>query len=379
MANEPIHHVNFTSRARESNTMQIAAIGVGGAGCRVVNALWRDNERRDSSYLADARAFDTDTDVLNQLGTVPSGGRVSFGGFEAGGNGTDGDRTAGTAAVDEDKTALKRSVDDMMTSAVEAVLLVAGLGGGTGSGATPHLVRVITETYDLPVYTVSILPAHTEGNHTETNAQAGLRSLREVTTCQLVFDNDAWIGSGESVTESRQKLNTTLVQRIAAVFSAGEATRPDTVAESVVDASEIINTLAGGDLATIGYMSQQVRDQTTGIEKWIGNLLGTNEEIDTVESIKAVETTIRRATMGKLTLECDVESVSRGLLIVGGPPKWLNRQAIADGREWLSQETDAVQIRSGDVPQSEGTHIAVTVLLTGVDSDRISTLRSPHH
>lgn len=359
--------------------MQIAAIGVGGAGCRVVDALWRDNELREPSYLADALAFDTDTDVLNQLQAVPDEARVSFGSIETGGSGTGGDRTAGTAAIDEDTTALKLSVDEVTTSSIDAVVLVAGLGGGTGSGATPYLIKLIRETCDYPIYTVSILPAETEGDRTAQNARAGIQSLREVTTSQLVFDNDSWIGSGDSVAESRQKLNATLVKRIAAVFVAGEATSTDTVAESVVDASEIINTLAGDDFATIGYSSQQVREPKAGIEKWVGSLLGNEEEIDTVESIKAVETTIRRAVMGKLTLECDIGSVSRGLLVVAGPPRWLNRRAIADGRGWLSQETNAVRIRSGDAPESDGTDITATVLLAGIESDRISALSSPRH
>jgi Cell division GTPase len=357
--------------------MKVTAIGVGGAGCRVVDAMWRDDQSRESSYLAAAQVLDTDTESLDRLESVPKTMRVPFGSIETEGTGTDGDRAAGTAAITGDMTALRRRIDDAITSAVEAVVVVASLGGGTGSGATPHLIRRLVDGYDLPVYAVSILPAESEDSATETNATDGLHSLRDVATGQLLFDNGAWKPSGQSVAESRDRLNATFVEQLGALFAAGEPTSPDAVPESVVDASEIINTLAGGQFSTIGYRSQQVREPESGLKSWVESLLSDGdgrEEVDSVESIKAVDTTVRRAVLGKLTLECDLESVSRGLLIIAGPPNWLNRQAIADSRGWLSRETDVIQLRGGDVPQPDATHISVTVLLSGVDSARISEL-----
>ena len=363
----------------DSNTeiMKITAIGVGGAGCRVVDALWRDDQSRDSSYLTATRVLDTDTGSLDRLESVPKSMRVPFGGVETKGTGTDGDRVTGTAAVNEDTTALRRTIDDAITSAVEVVVVVASLGGGTGSGATPHLIRRLADAYDLPVYAVSILPAESENAAIETNAIDGLRSLREVATGQLLFDNEAWKPSGQSMAESRDRLNATVAERLGALFAAGEPNSPDTVPESVVDASEIINTLAGGQFSTIGHGSQQVREVESGLRSWVESLFDSSagrEDVDTVESIKAVDTTVRRAALGKLTLECDLETVSRGLLIIAGPPNWLNRQAIADSRGWLSHETNAIQLRGGDVPRPDATHVSVTVLFSGVASDRISEL-----
>lgn len=357
--------------------MKVTAIGVGGAGCRVVDALWRDDDSRKSSYLTTARVLDTDTESLDQLESVPESVRIPFGSIETGGTGTDGDRAAGTAAVNGEMTELRRTIDDAITSAVEAVVVVASLGGGTGSGATPHLIKRLTDLYELPVYAVPILPAKSEDAVIERNANDGLRSLRDVATGQLLFDNEAWKPSGHSAVESGDRLNAALAERLGALFAAGEPNSPDTVPESVVDASEIINTLAGGQFSTIGYGSQQVREPESGLRSWVESLLGNgnnHEDVDSIESIKAVDTTVRQAALGKLTLECDLASVSRGLLIIAGPPNWLNRQAIADSRGWLSRETEAVQLRGGDVPQPDATHISVTALFSGVDSARISEL-----
>ncbi|MFO7833717.1 MAG: cell division protein, partial [Halohasta sp.] len=80
---------------------------------------------------------------------------------------------------------------------------------------------------------------------------------------------------------------------------------------------------------------------------------------------------------GKLTVDVDRGSVSRGLLVTGGPPEWLNRRAIADARSWLAQETGSVEIRGGDLPTPEVDEIVAIVLLAGVgDCQRVVELRA---
>jgi len=46
------------------------------------------------------------------------------------------------------------------------------------------------------------------------------------------------------------------VTRLGAIFVAGETTVSESVGQSVLDASEIINTLSDTDFATLGYASQ---------------------------------------------------------------------------------------------------------------------------
>ena len=47
--------------------MRVAAVGIGGAGGRIIDQLWRDNEQRETTYLGAACAVDTDTHALEEL------------------------------------------------------------------------------------------------------------------------------------------------------------------------------------------------------------------------------------------------------------------------------------------------------------------------
>ena len=351
--------------------MRIAAIGVGGAGGRIVDSMWWDDERRHTSYLGGTCVVDTDRDALESLRAVPEDRRHAFGLFETDGEGTAGDRTTGIAAIEDDLLAVRRTIDPLVTSDIDAIVLVGGLAGGTGGGAIAHVADALAEVYEQPLYAVSVLPAG-EDEHAATNTIRSLRTLASAVDGQLLFDNEAWLGRGETVADDGEKLNETLATRLGALFGAGEAPDSTTVGQSVVDASEIINTLSGSEFATLGYGTQTVEmpdDDTDGT--LLGRLRSRFSEteaaeVDEIRAHKAIETTLRRAVRGKLTAECRRDSADRALSVFAGPPAWLIRDAITDGRRWLEDELQSPEIRSGDVPTPDREEISVLVLLSGV-------------
>jgi len=217
------------------------------------------------------------------------------------------------------------------------------------------------------------------GKQVDRAANAGLAidTVTETTDSLLLFDNALWTKTAETDAEPavRTRLNETLVTRVTALFEAGEIDRSRRVAESVVDASEVINTLSSGGIVSLGHASQEVERPT---ESRFGlGLFMQDKELDETTAIKAIETTVRRAVNGKLTVDINRGSVQRGLLVTGGPPEWLNRQAIADARSWLAQETGSVEIRGGDIPTPDTDTIVALVVLAGVgDCQRVSELRA---
>jgi cell division GTPase FtsZ len=92
--------------------------------------------------------------------------------------------------------------------------------------------------------------------------------------------------------------------------------------------------------------------------------------------VSAIETTIRKATRGKSTVEVPEGRADRTLLVVGGPPPWLNRQAIAYGRGWLAEETGSDAILSGDAPDPDAEAVFAVVFRSGIDAPtRIREIR----
>ncbi|ATW87835.1 cell division GTPase FtsZ [Halohasta litchfieldiae] len=369
--------------------MQLIVCGLGGAGSRLAEGLVAANSRGQRSAVVDSVALDTDEGSLGELEEISDDHRHLYGVLESSGRGLDGHRKRGQEVAEEELTELFRAVDDLQTSRGDAFLLCAGLAGATGATLLPHLAAKLRSVYEIPIYGLGVLPdvdatadedgSDETGKQVDRAANAGLAidTVTETTDSLLLFDNALWTKTAETDAEPavRTRLNETLVTRVTALFEAGEIDRSGRVAESVVDASEVINTLSSGGIVSLGHASQEV-DRPTESRFGLG-LFMQDKELDETTAIKAIETTVRRAVNGKLTVDINRGSVQRGLLVTGGPPEWLNRQAIADARSWLAQETGSVEIRGGDIPTPDTDTIVALVVLAGVgDCQRVSELRA---
>ena len=365
------------------------------------------DEHLNGGETADAAATAVNDTAADTVGDT--GGAVDD-------TGGDMDRQQGAAAVESAHTALSQALTDAISTQADGVLCCVGLAGATGATAVPPLVSELQRVHDLPVYCLGLLPAETveadgvasdrggagrtdrrstgsaafdpSGAERNRSAPAGPptwavntgRALEELTVATdsvILFDNALWMQSDESIRDDdvRRRLNDAVATRVASVFRAGEVGTDDRMAQQVVDAADLMNTLDAGGVATIGYASQTVE---TGDRSRFGlGLFTTEQSVEDTAAIKAVETTVRRAARGKLTVDIERDSVSRGLLVIGGPPEWLNRQAVSHARRWLTDETATVQLRSGDRPVPDGNAVTAVVLLTGVEEcDRVDAMRS---
>ncbi|ESS11728.1 MAG: cell division GTPase [uncultured archaeon A07HR60] len=245
-------------------------------------------------------------------------------------------------------------------------LFIAGLGGGTGSGGAPVVAKYLQRIYTEPVYGLGILPGSDEGGIYTLNAARSFKTFVDEVDNLLVFDNDSWRQSGESVAEGYTSLNRELVSQFGLLFRAGEIEANGDVAESVVDSSEIINTLASGGITTLGYAESQLQDSEGGDDGLLSSFSQSEPEVNTTESINRVTSLVRQATLGRLTLPCEVGSTQRALVVTGGPPAHLSRKGIERSRKWLEEETDTMEVRGGDYPYSDSGVVSVAVVLSGV-------------
>jgi cell division GTPase FtsZ len=196
---------------------------------------------------------------------------------------------------------------------VDAFCIVAGLGGGTGSGGSPVLARHLKRIYREPVYALGIIPAPEEGRLYSYNAARSLTTLVNEADNTFIFDNSAWKNEGESVKGAFQRLNNEVVRRFSVLFRAGEVGRMG-VGEMVVDSREIINTLRGGGITSVGYAISEVTSKRTkdkrgiigGLKNKFGAKKEANEEVLMGEDRSAkIVALVRRAMLGRLTLPCD--------------------------------------------------------------------------
>jgi cell division GTPase FtsZ len=349
--------------------MKLALVGVGQAGGKVMEAIMAYDDRTGVGFVADAVAVNTARADLVGLERTPLDRRILVGGARLKGHGTGADNELGAEVASEDLDEVMRAVDEVAVHETDAFLVVAGLGGGTGSGAAPVVARELRRRYTEPVYGLGILPGRTEGSIYALNAARSFVTFVEQVDNLLLFDNDAWREGGESLRTGYDRLNDELARRLGVLFSAGEVRDGQAVGESVVDASEIINTLGSGGISTIGYAA-------TAVDRPKARLFARRTPApDVGDATNRVLSTVRRAALGRLTLPCELAGAERALLVVAGPPEYLDRRGIERARRWIEETTGSMEVRGGDYPL-DSDYVAAVVLFSGLsDVPRIEELK----
>jgi cell division protein FtsZ len=157
--------------------LRIGVVGVGQAGGLAVERLLAA-EATGAIELVGV-AIDSDVAALARL-KAPT--KVLIGEKRREGRGTSGDPDEGRLAAMED---VDRLCDAL--AGVDATIIVAGLGGGVGTGAAPVIAQVASQLRrDALVVGAVTLPLRLEGTVATRNAVAGLLVLREC--CAAVFE-----------------------------------------------------------------------------------------------------------------------------------------------------------------------------------------------
>ena len=150
--------------APTKKSFRIKVFGVGGAGCNAVNHI-----ARAPFEGVEFVALNTDAAALGQLSVQ---NKMVIGEKLTRGMGAGGDPERGRAAAEEDATKLKA-----LCEGVDVVFIAAGMGGGTGTGASPVLSRIAKECGAL-VLGMLVLPFEWEGGRRQRQAQLGLHEMK---------------------------------------------------------------------------------------------------------------------------------------------------------------------------------------------------------
>ena len=173
--NEMTSHRTHTSTPSDTK-FRIKVIGVGGAGS---NAL--DRLVMEGSVNVDLVACNTDVQAL--AGSVATQ-KIQLGRHVTRGLGAGGDPELGFSAAEEAAEEIRSAVEG-----VPLVIICTGLGGGTGSGAAPLIVKMAREQNSL-VLVCATLPFSFEGRRRGQQAQEALRAIQQYADAVMCFEND---------------------------------------------------------------------------------------------------------------------------------------------------------------------------------------------
>ena len=152
--------------------MKLATIGVGNAGSKVIDRMIEFEHDTGRDLCRHSLVINTARTDLAKPEYVPEDRRVLIGEthMKAKGHGVGGDAAIGAEVAQQDIDEIRRIFDDVEIHEVDAILVAAGLGGGTGSGAGPVVIEELQPMYDEPVYGLGMLPGKDEGGRPARNA-----------------------------------------------------------------------------------------------------------------------------------------------------------------------------------------------------------------
>lgn len=358
--------------------MRVFFIGFGQAGGKVVDMFIEQDRRLQTQNFRGIAVNTARTDLIG-LEHIEMKDRLLIGQTVVKGHGVGTDNVTGARVTADEIDSIINAIDTRGTHDVDAFVIVAGLGGGTGSGGSPVLARHLKRIYREPVYVIGILPAPEEGRLYSYNAARSLSTLVSEADNTIIFDNGAWKNEGESVKDAYSRLNDEIVRRFGVLFRAGEVSKGG-VGEMVVDSSEVINTLRGGGISTVGYaISEKVSPRMKQSQGFLSGLLRKREKSEEVlltredRSAKIIAL-VRRAMLGRLTLPCDYSTAERALVLIAGPPDEMDRKGVDKSKSWVEENIAGVEVRGGDYPVDSEYVAAVVVLATIGNAQRITEL-----
>ncbi len=152
----------------------IKVLGVGGGGCNAVNYMFKHNIE-GCSFIAcntDSQSLEKcEVPVKVQLGPGLGAGTVP--------------EKARNYALESQEEIQKKVLD----SGTQMLFITAGMGGGTGTGASPIIAKMAKDRGILTVAVVT-LPFKNEGNDTMAKAVDGIHDLQKNVDSMLIINNE---------------------------------------------------------------------------------------------------------------------------------------------------------------------------------------------
>ncbi|MGB9912361.1 MAG: cell division protein FtsZ, partial [Candidatus Kapaibacteriota bacterium] len=155
---------------------KISVVGVGGAGCNAIQNLI--NFGIDS---VDLIAINTDA---KQLRVNPAPIKLIIGRTKTRGQGAGSNPEIGRQAAEEDY----QNIVELLKNK-DMVFVTAGMGGGTGTGASPLVAKAAKENGSLVVGIV-VTPLNNEGIERWENAYKGIENLRRHLDGLIIISNE---------------------------------------------------------------------------------------------------------------------------------------------------------------------------------------------
>lgn len=316
-------------KPQSTNFAKIRVIGVGGGGGNALNSMISQSSIQGVEFVA----INTDSQaLLRNHATV----KVQVGDNLTKGLGSGGDPEIGRHAAEESEAKIKE-----MLEGSDMVFLTAGMGGGTGSGATSVVARISKEVGALTVAVVT-KPFTFEGARRMVTAEEAIEELKDKVDTLITIPNQRIMD---------------VVDRKLSLLEAFKVA-DSVLTQGVQGISEIITVpgLINVDFADVRTIMSDAGSALMGIGTGIGE--------------NRAQAAARSAISSPL-LEISMDG-ARGVLfnVVGGPD--LTMAEVDEAAKIIASaaDPDANIIFGATIDESMHDQIRLTVVATGFDQTK---------
>jgi len=320
-----------------ANSSIIKVIGVGGGGCNAVKNMYEEGIEGVNFMVCntDAQAMQNNpVPVRIQLGVTLTGGRG-----------------AGNLPQQGEKAAIENSDDirEVLEGTTKMVVITAGMGGGTGTGAAPVIARLARELDILTIAVVTI-PSRSEGKRRFDQALEGVEKLREHVDSMLVVSNEKLhkIYGNLPASQAFKKADniiTTAVKGVAEIITLHGNIN--------IDFADVSTVMAGSEVFIMG----------TGLAE------GPNRAMNAV----------RQALESPLLDSSSIRGTKDILLNIISGTEEVTMSEIGEIIDYLQDEAgqDATIIWGNGTDAKLGDQISVTIIATGFDVNPNRLFQAP--
>ena len=315
---------------------KMKVIGVGGAGGNAIN-------RMIESDLKGVEFITTNTD-LQALERTKAPQRIQIGARLTKGLGAGSDPELGRKAIEEERELVEEAL-----SGADMVFIMAGMGGGTGTGASPLIAEISKQLGSLTVGVVT-KPFHFEGKKRMKKAEMGIEELKEKVDTLIVIPNQRLI---------------TLVSKETSLLEAFK------LADDVL----LHATKGISDLITIpGLINLDFADVKMVMSEMGDALMGTGSGSGEGKAKEAAQGAISCPLLDEVSI-----SGAKGLLIniTGGSDLSLNEVSEATSVVHEAAGSEANIIFGAVIEENISEEIRVTVIATGLNQAHFSPKPEP--
>ena len=310
---------------------KIKVIGAGGGGGNAVNSMIDSKQINGVEFIA----INTDAQALL---TSKAETKLQIGANFTKGLGSGADPDVGRTAAEESYEKLKELLFD-----TDMVFITAGMGGGTGTGASPIIAEIAREAGALTVAVVT-KPFIFEGKKRMLTAEEGIANLKDVVDALIVIPN--------------QRLMDVVDKKM-----------------TFLDAFRLADNVLGqgvqgiSDLITIpGMINVDFADVKTIMSESGSALMGIGEASGENRAVTAA-----RMAIASPLLEVSIDG-AKGILynIIGGPD--MSMPEVSDASTLIANAADpeANIIFGATIDENMGNKIKISVIATGFDNNGLS-------